>query len=262
MPRNDLIQVRSDTSSNWTSVNPTLATGEVGFEINTGNFKIGTGSTAWSSLTYSSGSAGPTGPTGPTGATGATGAAGSAGATGATGATGPTGATGATGPTGVTGAQGIQGIQGITGETGAMGVTNAANLTGATLASVVTASSLTSVGTLTGLTVDGPLSSALTIGDLVANPSYAAVNGDKGYLLLGNIVGDASIYLRSTTAGEVHIGANSSTTLSVGNGTATLNGTLTATGAITAPRLNDLKSDLNIILKQHRLIHIKIYRNQ
>ncbi|CAB4154385.1 hypothetical protein UFOVP629_116 [uncultured Caudovirales phage] len=58
MPRNDLIQVRSDTSSNWTSVNPTLATGEIGFESNTGKFKIGTGSTAWSSLPYTSDTAG------------------------------------------------------------------------------------------------------------------------------------------------------------------------------------------------------------
>ena len=58
MPRNDLIQVRSDTSSNWTSVNPILATGEIGFESNTGKFKIGTGSTAWSSLPYTSDTAG------------------------------------------------------------------------------------------------------------------------------------------------------------------------------------------------------------
>jgi len=58
VPRNDLIQVRSDTSSNWTSVNPILATGEIGFESNTGKFKIGTGSTAWSSLPYTSDTAG------------------------------------------------------------------------------------------------------------------------------------------------------------------------------------------------------------
>lgn len=58
MPRNDLIQVRSDTSSNWTSVNPILATGEIGFESNTGKFKIGTGSTAWSSLPYTSNTTG------------------------------------------------------------------------------------------------------------------------------------------------------------------------------------------------------------
>lgn len=76
------IQLRNDTSSNWTSANPTLAAGEFGLETNTGQFKIGNGSTAWNSLSYG-GILGPTGPTGPTGATGAQ------GATGPTGATGP-----------------------------------------------------------------------------------------------------------------------------------------------------------------------------
>jgi len=52
MPRNDLIQVRSDTAANWASVNPTLAVGEHGFETDTGKFKIGNGSTAWSALLY------------------------------------------------------------------------------------------------------------------------------------------------------------------------------------------------------------------
>lgn len=52
MPRNDLIQLRSDTAANWASVNPILAVGETGFETNTGKFKIGTGSTAWNSLLY------------------------------------------------------------------------------------------------------------------------------------------------------------------------------------------------------------------
>jgi hypothetical protein len=52
MPRNDLIQLRRDTAANWTSTNPTLASGEMGFETDTGKFKIGTGSTAWVSLLY------------------------------------------------------------------------------------------------------------------------------------------------------------------------------------------------------------------
>lgn len=52
MPRNDLIQIRSDTAANWTSVNPILAVGEQGFETDTGKFKIGTGFTAWASLPY------------------------------------------------------------------------------------------------------------------------------------------------------------------------------------------------------------------
>ena len=52
MPRNALVQIRRDTAANWTSVNPTLAAGEQGFETDTGKFKIGTGSTAWTSLLY------------------------------------------------------------------------------------------------------------------------------------------------------------------------------------------------------------------
>ena len=49
-----VIQFRRDTASAWTSANPTLASGEIGFETDTSKFKIGDGSTAWSSLGYSS----------------------------------------------------------------------------------------------------------------------------------------------------------------------------------------------------------------
>jgi hypothetical protein len=50
-------------------VNPTLAQGEMGFETDTKQFKIGDGTTAWGSLDYG-GLLGPTGNTGPTGMTG------------------------------------------------------------------------------------------------------------------------------------------------------------------------------------------------
>lgn len=83
------LQLRRDTASNWTSVNPTLLAGEMGVETDTGKFKVGDGSTAWTSLVYSSG------PAGPTGATGATGATGPAGTNGTNGQGVPTG--GATG---------------------------------------------------------------------------------------------------------------------------------------------------------------------
>lgn len=46
------IQVRRGTASQWTSTNPTLASGEWGYETDTGKVKIGNGSTAWSSLSY------------------------------------------------------------------------------------------------------------------------------------------------------------------------------------------------------------------
>lgn len=48
----NLIQVRRDTAANWTSVNPTLAQGEIGLETDTGFEKIGDGTTAWNSLAY------------------------------------------------------------------------------------------------------------------------------------------------------------------------------------------------------------------
>jgi hypothetical protein len=46
------IQIRRDTSENWNSLNPTLSLGELGFETNTGKFKIGNGSSAWTALDY------------------------------------------------------------------------------------------------------------------------------------------------------------------------------------------------------------------
>ena len=46
------IQIRRDTAANWTSNNPTPAQGELCYETDTHKFKIGDGSTAWTSLSY------------------------------------------------------------------------------------------------------------------------------------------------------------------------------------------------------------------
>jgi hypothetical protein len=46
------IQIRRGTAAQWTSANPTLASGEWGFETDTNKAKIGNGSTAWNSLNY------------------------------------------------------------------------------------------------------------------------------------------------------------------------------------------------------------------
>ena len=51
---NKKIMMRADTAANWTSTNPTLNAGEIGFESDTGKFKIGTGSNTWSGLNYAS----------------------------------------------------------------------------------------------------------------------------------------------------------------------------------------------------------------
>ena len=52
MPRVNQIQLRRDTAANWTSVNPTLAAGEMGLETDTRLMKAGDGSTAWTGLSY------------------------------------------------------------------------------------------------------------------------------------------------------------------------------------------------------------------
>jgi hypothetical protein len=46
------MQQRRGTSSQWTSANPKLASGEIGFETNTGKFKIGDGEQFWNDLGY------------------------------------------------------------------------------------------------------------------------------------------------------------------------------------------------------------------
>lgn len=52
------IQVRRDTATNWTSNDPTLASGEIGHETDTGKVKFGDGSTAWTALDYFAGEGG------------------------------------------------------------------------------------------------------------------------------------------------------------------------------------------------------------
>jgi hypothetical protein len=76
------VQVRRDTGQRWSLNNPILLNGEMGFNIDTSQFKIGDGTTPWNSLSYWSGGIGPVGPTGPIGLIGPTGPAGQTGPTG------------------------------------------------------------------------------------------------------------------------------------------------------------------------------------
>jgi peptidoglycan hydrolase CwlO-like protein len=46
------MQQRRGTAAQWTAANPTLAAGEIGFETDTNQFKIGNGSSTWSALSY------------------------------------------------------------------------------------------------------------------------------------------------------------------------------------------------------------------
>ena len=137
------LQIRRDTGANWVSNNPVLASGEMGINLNTYQYKLGDGIKTWNLLPYA-GITGPTGVAGPT-ISSSTGATGSTGLTGPTGMTGPTGIsatgvtgpvrigfTGFTGPTGLsaTGQTGATGTIGPTGYTGATGVTGPTGLTG------------------------------------------------------------------------------------------------------------------------------------
>jgi hypothetical protein len=127
MARLTNIQHRRDTAANWTSVNPTLDSGELGFETDTFKFKIGNGSTAWNSLAYQN----------------------TTGAQGTVGTQGATGSQGTTGTQGITGLQGIQGqsIQGIQGTTGASGLTTSSTTISANTATTVDTLALSSFTT-------------------------------------------------------------------------------------------------------------------
>jgi hypothetical protein len=94
-------KLRRGTASDWTSKNPIMHEGEMGYETDTDKFKIGDGGTRWNLLKYyvdadgvqqivdaSLASVVLTGSPGPQGATGATGNTGPAGADGADGAPG------------------------------------------------------------------------------------------------------------------------------------------------------------------------------
>ena len=133
------LQIRRDSLANWVSNNPVLASGEMGINLDTYQYKLGDGVKTWIQLPYA-GLAGPTGVPGPAIGTGT-------GATGATGSIGPTGITGPTGisSTGVTGSvrigfTGYIGPTGLsaTGQTGQTGTIGPTGYTGATGSSVYT----------------------------------------------------------------------------------------------------------------------------
>jgi hypothetical protein len=46
------MQQRRGTESQWTSANPVLSPGEIGFETDTNKFKIGDGTNTWDNLSY------------------------------------------------------------------------------------------------------------------------------------------------------------------------------------------------------------------
>ena len=196
------LQFRRGTAAEWTAANPTLAAGEMGIETDSNRFKLGDGTTAWTSLVYG-GIVGPTGNTGPTGMTGPTGSTGAdstvTGPTGETGPTGNTGPTGAdstvTGPTGPRGTDGVLGGTGATGDLGATGPTGAgANLSiWATLPASqdvdISNNSLLNVGTVT-MTRRGPVT---------VSPLNAGISGLQLWLDGADVNGDGSSLTNNTS---------------------------------------------------------------
>lgn len=116
-----IIQNRRGTEAQWTTANPVLAAGELGYETDTNRFKIGNGSQNWNSLSYTSGVQGVQGLLGPQGVQGVIGLQGIQGNIGVQGNLGPQGVQGLFGPQGIQGVQGIPGPQGLTGSVGSLG---------------------------------------------------------------------------------------------------------------------------------------------
>ena len=101
---------------------------------------------------------------------------------------------------------------------------NATNLSSGTVASARLSGSytgITGVGTLTGLTIDGAGSRAITFGDWSASGNWTAIEGYNGYMLMGE-TSNRSIYLRTNTGSPIRMGANSSDTLLVNDGSITI----------------------------------------
>lgn len=52
------LRLRRGTTTEWTTANPVLASGELGVDITQSKFKIGDGTTPWNSLSFATGTAG------------------------------------------------------------------------------------------------------------------------------------------------------------------------------------------------------------
>jgi len=94
------IQLRRDTELNWFNVNPILAQGELGIELETARIKIGDGVTFWRELEYSIGFSGISGYSGVSGYSGEEGVRGYSGDIGESGHSGESGYSGYSGYSG------------------------------------------------------------------------------------------------------------------------------------------------------------------
>lgn len=260
MPRNDLIQLRSDTAANWASVNPTLAVGETGFETDTGKLKVGTGSSDWNSLIYV------------TDASDLAGIIPSARISGSY-----------TGITGVgTLTAGTWNASAIAGQYGGTGVANTGktitlggNLTtsgaftttltvgantsltlpsSGTVISTVNLSSITSVGTLTGLTIGGAGSNRfITINAPTGYYAiqYFAINGTNEWHYEVNPAGDRWSLVETGVAERIGVTSTG----------ATFSGTVTATTFSGSLASSNLTGQTGMWTSAGRPGATRLYRN-
>jgi hypothetical protein len=228
------MQQRRDTAANWTSANPTLAAGEIGIETDTQKMKVGTGSTAWSSLAYTA-----TGTV--TSITAGTGLSGGTITSTGTIAIDSTVAT-------------LTGSQTLTNKTLTTPVISSISNSGTVTipTGTVTLATLTGTETLTNKTLTNVIYTQALLTPTFTTNAYTFVLGDQGDILLAS---------NGSTAGTITIPTHASVAFPIGtqitviqtaSGQLTIQGaggvTVNSTGATsTAPKLRAINSSATCI---------------
>ena len=235
-----VIQVKRGTASSWTSANTVLAAGEIGFETDTKKMKVGDGSTAWNSLSYTVTDGDISGVTAGTGLSGG----------------GTSGSVTLSLSTPVSVANGGTGITSFgTGIATWLGTPSSANL-----AAAVTDE--TGSGALvfgTSPTISGGTFSDAVIRQPLATPTFSA----NAYTLALSDQGDILLASNGSTAGTISVPTNATvafptgtqiTIIQTGSGQLTISATTPATTTIastgatsTAPKLRAQNSSATLI---------------
>jgi len=218
------IQVRRDTAASWTTAQtvagatPILAQGEIGFETDTGKFKIGDGTTLWGALTYATDGAKLTGTIAATTATTATTTTGNAGT--------------------ATALQTARNINGVAFD-GSANITvtatpTAGSVTDASISSTLSASKITDVASTVVLQrakfYQGATTLDIPARQFVASTSAPIINGtitghlftpEKDYTVtkISNYVKTVGVYSTVNTGNPVVVGVSGASTIQFTSGT-------------------------------------------